>query len=357
MIKTLKKSSTLYAVFFLLLPLVSSRYLPVPFEGAKTYFLFGFIFILFVINAPRLFKEIRIGSIHKFALIFLLWATISSLFGADFQKSLFGNYYRLDGLLTLCSFILLSIFTFNLVKWKDTKQIFLAIAIGLLFSSFGNKNFLAGYLLVTLPIVSATLLNKKLKIIYLIFITFFMIYLNSVGGLLGVLLFIFLKLLFSISSKKIFKKLVIIFGIMFLVAGVTYIISRPDLPVQTRGRERILRRGVMATEKRLVTGWGYANVDYAITSVDWPIRVYKDVYVDKAHSHLLEALVTTGVVGFALYFLFLLKAFNKLTNLAYKNKKYFPILAVFILFVFHSQTNVIPVSEEIVFWFSLGLVD
>lgn len=135
---------------------------------------------------------------------------------------------------------------------------------------------------------------------------------------------------------------------------------RPESGIFNRfqDRERIYRKVFIGALKRPVFGWGWANVDYAFESNDWPIKVYHDVYVDKAHSEILEVLVTTGIPGLLIY-LSLLIIFVKELIVKYKKSRdklwNFTLISGVVLYLFHSQTNVISIMEEIVFWLILGI--
>ena len=93
-------------------------------------------------------------------------------------------------------------------------------------------------------------------------------------------------------------------------------------------------------------GWGWSNFAAAFAAVDWPVPVQNDVYVDKAHSSLLEVLVSTGIVGFSFYLLILGLMTKRLSG---------EYLLMFILWLVHSQTNIISISEELVFWILVGV--
>lgn len=105
-------------------------------------------------------------------------------------------------------------------------------------------------------------------------------------------------------------------------------------------------------------GYGWANVDYAFEEIEWPLSTTDDIYLDKAHSEILETLVTTGVVGLVIYLVivvFLLKKSIK-NMIQSKNGVWeFTILSVLILYLFHSQTNIISIAEQMFFWFVVGI--
>jgi O-antigen ligase len=130
------------------------------------------------------------------------------------------------------------------------------------------------------------------------------------------------------------------------VGGGFVIISRPG--VEADSRWRILNRSVMAWQARPWLGWGFANVDHAIESTVWPMPYLHDIYVDKAHSIFLEVLVTTGVVGLVTYA-------GLAAAVVWRLRRNRWLLSVALLYLLHSQTNVISINEEFVFWWLVGI--
>ena len=148
-----KNSLILFTVFFVLLPLISVSRLSVPFEGAKAILLY-----LFVILSLRL----KITKAHKLLIIFFLWAVFASISGVDYFKSIVGNYYRYDGLVTLAFFMLFSLIATSVFYKQFIRPVSIAISFGVFLAvilyllahgTFGNTNFLAGYLLVSTPFI------------------------------------------------------------------------------------------------------------------------------------------------------------------------------------------------------------
>jgi O-antigen ligase len=131
------------------------------------------------------------------------------------------------------------------------------------------------------------------------------------------------------------------------------------------GRPRILTKVFLGALNRPILGWGWANVDYAFKKVPYPIYFQNDIYLDKAHSHLLEIFTTTGFIGLAIY----LTIICYLLKIIWRKIKYYAVMKdqesiywqqtlflVLLLFLFHSQTNVISIAEEIYFWLVAGIV-
>jgi O-antigen ligase len=221
--------------------------------------------------------------------------------------------------------------------------------------------------------LSATTKNEKLKLFWsramilqalAIFLTF------AWGAVLGIVIFAVGWLLL----KKGLWVVKVIGGLALIVAvaGVAYWVweSKPKFALNETGtiltanpesRERMVVKGFLAFQERPILGWGFANFDYAFDSVVWPIPLGNDVYVDKGHSTIFELLVTTGVVGLGLYLLVVLWAVFRNYRMLKDDKGEYRVwqktlLLVLLLYLFHSQTNVISIGEELMFWLVLGVV-
>ena len=122
-------------------------------------------------------------------------------------------------------------------------------------------------------------------------------------------------------------------------------------------RTRIFHKLGRAIWQRPVLGWGWANVDTAFESIDWPIAVDDEIYIDKAHSELLELAVVSGLFGLGIYLLFLSGVYKEVVSSSKINDEWGQtLLLVCLVYFFHSQTNVVSVSESTVFWISMGLL-
>lgn len=337
--------------FIAALPTVLSN---LPFEGASAVVFYS-ITIFLTISLTFKKKSLIHAYLFKYLVIFTIWAVASSIFGQDFFKSMAGNYYRYDGISTLIFFVIFSYLVSKLFNIEILQFVKFGIIIGLVISNFQNENFLAGYLLVALPVLSMDLTRQAKLIFYcLIFLMFCSI--SSVAGALGLIIFIFIETAHKYFHKNAFKVISLSLISAIFLAGLFYVFKAQDLPVDARGRERIIRRAIIAVEKSPVIGWGWANVDYAINSTTWPIRLNADVYMDKAHSHLLEVLVSTGVIGLALYLLFLYKLLKEAYLKSYLSSAHKTVFLTITMFIIHSQTNVVSIAEEVLFWFFVGLV-
>jgi len=354
------------------------------YEVPKVWFVNRIIEILGIAGlllSPRLKKKKYDKNLFILVIGFLSLAIISSLVGVDLQKSFLGNYYRADGLFTTIHFLILFLFLHLYFQKTWLESIFKAVAYsnfilnllvilcfflalsgkyifenwdGSFGANFGNPNFLAGYLLVTLPFTYYFFEKKKKAIAKLPFTLQLVgiILTGSLAGIIGAILYVaYLTYINLINNKFIMVILILI-----AITGLSFVLSNQRTYrngfLVAESRERIIMKGLIAFKQRPFFGWGWANFDYAFDSVDWPIKINDDIYVDKAHSSLLEILVTTGVFGFTIYFFLLLRIGRNIYFSTNKYKKY--LFSAFVILILHMQTNIISVSEELFFWILAG---
>lgn len=386
--------TVLFAGLFLS-PLVIWPWAKIPYELPRVWFLLRFIELLVVSGLIIIAKT---GEIKKtnyrlilLSAVFLAVAIISSIWGANFPKSVFGNFYRGDGLITLLHLIAFSLII-SLV-WDRSYSIlvsyaitlgsfltsvltltmsFLVIGLGMnslphwenraVGATFGNPNLLAGYLVVTMPLIiylfqkSNKSRQKLFWLIVLIIQVLAIIATNSWGGLLGIILGISGWLM---MRNKFWTKIYIVLIILSILGEIFIIFNQQRVTgFVAESRERIVRKILLAVSQRPLLGYGWANTDYAFASSEWPIRLQHDVYVDKAHSTILEVLAATGLIGLFVYSSIIIKTGRLLYGKIFQNMhdKFWPktLLLVFLLYFFHSQTNVISIAEELIFWLVLG---
>jgi len=319
-----------------------------------------------------------------------LTAILSSLLGQDIYKSYFGNYFRGDGLLTL--FHLIGLFLILSFYWK--KNWFMSVAGSISLASFltslwsgylgirlywfddktvsnwqgaiggffGQPNFLTGYLLVTMSFYLYFYLKTKRKAVKWLVITAMVI--QSIAiiltrawiGIIGLVFFGLLTVLTISKNKTVKITTVLVTFLTVLTVFFFYAQSVNKQGYVAESRQRIYTKVLMAGLKRPIFGWGWANVDYAFDSVDYPIKYSNDVYVDKAHSEFLEILATTGIIGLIIYSSLWLIFLKKLFVLFNKDRIIGGVLiTTAIMYLFHSQTNIMSIAEEIIFWIVLGI--
>lgn len=386
------------ASFLAVMPFIWWPWAEVAYELPRVWFVLGSIDVLILLSLPILLHRnifFMKSALIKYIGLFLFAIILSVPFGSDPPKSIWGNWWRMDGVVTI---IHLAAYTLLLLQLSGYRLTILAWGIGTgalamsifitaqgilhylgydiptvdgaIGSVFGQPNFLAGYLVVTLPFVSFVIDGSaflfrggRLNMLLYFFPAFAIACTRSVGGIAGLLLFIILMLIRH--ARKVSDRIKIAFtgcGIIMIILLIAYsLIKSAALPPQilAESRQRIFMKGLLAFARKPVNGWGWADFDHAFTSIDWPYHFQTDAYVDKAHSNLLEILTTTGITGFIAYSALLFAAGKRLLA-NYRNNPAsefaFTLLAAFVLYIFHTQTNVTSIAEELVLWTVLGLM-
>ena len=396
-------SNSLKITFFsgiFLLPFVVWPASPTPFEVPRVWVFSRWVEILVLLSIFNLGKIQNKPNtwILLFALAFFLIEAGASWFGVDWTKSIFGNYYRADGLITLLHAVILVfflalfwtksysrtlayVFLFSsalvsfwaldeFISLHFLKNLSIPNFSGAVGASFGQPNFLAGYLLVGLPfsLYAYTLKSGTFRVLVRIgiILQILAIFLTmSWGGILGLILL--LLFYFLLSGKKLVVKISLAFVLLFIMGGALfyYAQSRPkfvaghqEIALHPQSRERIVNNALYAFNLKPFAGWGRSNFDYAFTANPNDTRYGSDVYVDRAHSVLAETAISSGVIGFTTYLSLAVFALGLIIVRLRKGKDASwnkTLLISLLLYLFHSQTNVISAQEELFFWLIAGI--
>lgn len=335
--------------------------------------------------------------------IWFAWIWYASWLAGDLAHSFTGNFYRLDGLNTVAHSLVMACMIGFFLPLKSLPKIFHAITLSALILSIGNiwqagefylrgnyafghwqgaqgfqygqPNFLSGFLVVTLPIIWYTLKNSSLllaskyvKIIQLggaLIAVGGIVGTQSRGGLLGLAVFLLLLLVNKkIAPLQLGKAVAAVLTACCMLFGIWVNVSLKYPPVTTdfvaESRQRIAAKLWLALPSHLWVGWGWSRVSSAFASSTWPYPVLYDVNVDKAHALFLELLVTTGVVGFVIFVFLLVRTWVNLSTIsnqstAFEKSLRQVLLMILVLYIVHAQTNVISITEEMLFWLVVGV--
>lgn len=372
-----------FTVFGLVvLPFVFWPTAPVAYEIPRVWFVLLWIEALAAASLVYIMRGGSVGAIQK-NLGWLLFgfvgvAIIASLVGVDIVKSIWGNYYRRDGLFTLIHEVGLALIIGRFWTPEWAKPWSMAVIIGAVgtviwsFSQhpgwgpiggpFGQPKFLTGYLLVCLPFAAYLMASIQLRIqkflwaVALFILTVGIVLTQARAGILGI--GIFFAGWMWIAIKHWGKYVLSVLLVLCTMAGgwwlfLHYYYHRLPYQLNAESRERIIVKGVLAFTKRPLLGWGWANFDHAFAAVDWPYHFRFDAYVDKAHSMLLEVLTTTGSMGFIVYVTLLFFVGRSLFFA--KGLFYRYVFLSYLLYLFHSQTNVLSIAEDVIFWCIVGI--
>lgn len=366
----------------------------VAFEVPRGWMVMGWVEILFLVAAFGGMKRTVLDP----RLMRWWWGvfgvmTVVSIVGVDVTQSWVGNYYRADGLwvylhiwllamlvgwygmgdLMRKSFLALAGGVGVLAGWGVVQKYFGLMALGTtpwvdggLGLSFGNPNYLVGYVAVLLPVVwnVGEQLQQKwgtwARLVNVIPALVLMGTGSRAGWLVLGLFWVGLGL-FLVSKKSIrsIMGLLLIVGMLF---GLWQVLGDTKYTSKTLGyesRERIVRKMLDGWKQRPWLGYGWANADKAFEAGVWPYVVERDVYVDKAHAHVLEYLVTTGLVGMLGYVVMMgiliaqvAKQYRRSTG--EKRSIYLTLLGGLVMYVLHSQMNVVGVAQEAVWAILVG---
>jgi len=359
------------------------------------------VWILRSISVGKLIFRRTILDIPLF--IFLGSQLISTIISIDPQTSWFGYYSRFNGgLFSTISYLLLYwAFVSNVGKEKVTKLIIISLWSGLLisiygvlerlgidkniwqqdvqsrvFSTLGQPNWLAAWLIVLIPITWALIIEQEdkklnLKSIYpyalssLFFVV--LLFTGSRSGLLGfvVIEFAFWAIIFFRNKLKYIKEFVIINFLILLIVGIfgtqfspsifdlftknknvepTSTVQTSATALETGGTEsgtirKIVWQGAVEIWKHYpIFGTGvetFAYSYYLHRPVIHNITSEWDFIYNKAHNEYLNLLANTGTVGILSYlsliaFTVYLMTKNLTTNNEKQNDKSSHMVASFI---------------------------
>ncbi len=335
------------------------------FKNPLIFAAFVYIAIVFVANIQGIDpKTSFIGSIFRHQGFITLLAGFILLFvmqslGRDYKEKIFGFFQKTIFLSTgfICLISLLQAFQFFILHDSSvtTYQ-------GRIIATFGNPNFLGGYLAVVLPLIVFELYRelylldslasgdltrriKRVLFLILIFMILFVIYLTgSRAAFLAVAVVLFLYACTFLQRLSGWKKLlpIVVVGICMVMAFQFYqnnilFFSRASF---WDNRTLIWQEGIKAVEKRPVLGFGQENFELIFSKE-------RKMKVDSAHNIFLETIVASGFVGLGAFLLLIAVSFYKANT---------TIRLSLIAFLIIAQFNPLSIAHIALFWFLLGML-
>lgn len=361
--------------------------------------LIGFIWLL---NKPK----IEWNKINIVSLLFILILLLTSVLGADFKISLLGNPPYFQGWIIYAYLWLFSLMVADSKiksdKWRGILT-YSAIITGVLVikdwflinilnspiptyagrvaSNFGQPNFYAGFLLLALPFI-LSLKNKLGWAGVLVSIIAILISGSRIAIVLLLFLLVFWFLLKTKSKKWIFGGL----GILGLLLGLVLFFSVQwstglvwqEVIEPFNLRSKAFANPADSVEKRFYiwplgwelisqkpfAGWGLENIskvfdNYFIINKHvlfeetlQPSSVLirlKDLNLDRTHNFSLDLLLSSGILGFALWGALVCLLIKKVQNRV--------LLASLILYVVWVQFQNQSIVHLIYFWLLTGLIN
>ena len=348
------------------IPLVVTSSLFFPFISGKNFLfriiveiIFGAWAILAIKN-----KEYRPKS------SWILWGMIAfvgvigvaNLFGVNPMKSLWSNFERMEGWVTLIHllgyFLVISTMLNTQKLWNKffNTSIFVSIVVGFygvfqllgvltinqggvrLDATFGNATYLAIYMVFNIFLVMMFLfrrLNDRYKdgrkiisfnwpdlfYIFAVLIQFFILYhtatRGAILGLIGGLIITFILLMIfdekggilrKISKYKLAILLILILG-FFAVKNTEMIKNSPvlsriasiSIDEATTARFPVWDMAIKGFKERPILGWGQENFNYVFNKNYEPKMYNQEQWFDRAHNIVMDWLVAGGILGLLSY--------------------------------------------------------
>lgn len=379
-----KLSRTVFFAGVFLLPLIFIPFLQNGFEGAKVVFFQVWILILGILSSFYILSRksaVNNGLILVLVMTYFFWNLFTGILGVSPVDSFYGLYWRKEGLVTLGGYVIMVWVISGVLKRNDMRtfyKILIAsgfsvcayVGINILMQRFfgwpiqlysnrmvgtlGNPNFLGGYLAIIFPLIFL-IKNWPIRLFVSFGFLVTMLLSGSRGAFLGMgvvfVFFLWLKLIFQ--NKLVGWSIFVIFVFGFLLWFNSWLWTIPwKDPNFAASRQRLWARGIMALAKRPILGYGLENYSIAVKHISYPKIKFGfggEVYADKAHNEILEILISSGIPGLVLWMgIFLYVARN------YYIRRQYLFLAALLIFFVKAQTNVVSVSEYVLYWMLVG---
>lgn len=291
----------------------------------------------------------------KSTLAFFGVYAIAGILGANPERSFFGSYERMLGVINVAHFIALffvaravfislkdwvwlfraflftsvSVGLYGLGQWLDLGFLYHAGA-GRIDATIGNPAFVAGYFIFAAFFSIFSLLKDssrgfKYFYIFSLVLSIWAVYASATrGGLLGLAaatVIIVIAYFLQKEKKFVFRKeflltgvviALFIFGLAFLTGGKSAFFSPIERLMGISLKDTTTNTRVLAAKsswegflEHPILGWGPQNYNLVFDKYYNPKIYPAENWFDHAHSIIFDTLVATGAVGFLIYLFFL----------------------------------------------------
>lgn len=370
--------------------------------------LIGFIWLL---NKPKIkWSKVKIAS-----LIFILLLLLTSLVGIDAKQSIFGSDPYFQGWLIYAYLFLFSIiissFEIKLLYYGFTLTAS-ALVVSLLaiedwilknlldfsvpnyadrvVSTFGQPNFYAGFLLLSLPFAYLLLKSssKKLQIFALISGLILMLGILASSSRTAILMgfsLIILGLICELKMKSKFGAVVVgviiisIFialkfslGIVGKEVSQPLITRNPDLTKESvEKRVYIWPQAFNIVLQKPLTGYGLENIGESFAGYfienkhvifEENLQIYpvlislKDLNIDRSHNYILDLLLFSGLLGLLGWLGLLGMLFKRLRQTLHGRYMFVHVVSL-VAYLIWTQFQNQSIVHLIYFWLLVGLID
>ncbi len=293
----------------------------------------------------------KLSLMTKAVLVFTGIIFVADLFGENPAKSLWSNYERMEGFVTIAHLALyyivassvfhtrewwnrfwntsliassfMSIYgLFQLAGWATINQGGVRVD-----ATFGNASYLAIYIVFNMFLAASFFLNAKEKMWRWIYGALFVLQgiilystatrgaiLGFIGGALITIGIIAWKERANPKIKKISIGLglsvVILIGIFIGIKNTAFVQKSPVLSrfatlsfaeIKTQGRYYVWPMAIEGFKERPVLGWGQENFNYVFNKNYNPLMYAQEQWFDRTHNVVLDWLIAGGLLGFLSY--------------------------------------------------------
>ena len=367
-----------------------------PFNFSHVYLLWIVLFLLLLIYIYGVItKKIKINYIDYIFYILILTALLSTIFAVNIKLSIFGEFHRNEGLLSILSYYFIFLCTKSIDNEKYKNNIINMILIVGVFqviyailqvftdlsfikhytehymasSLCGNPNFFGSYILMLLTIsINKFLLEKKYKYLLLSIIYFVgLVLASSLGPFITfILILIFMVILsFKYTRIKYILYLLVLIPIFFLtnysikntnkneivnenIASDITSITNKSIDEISNNRLTIWKNSIPLIKKYYIVGAGLDNFGEVYEYNTGLIRF------DKAHNVYLQILVTNGIIPFILTIILCIICFIK--GFKIKNIIYYPIYFSCIAYMIQAFANISVIDVAPIFYILFGIM-
>jgi len=351
-------------------------------------------YLILILSFPKYRPKINALSVSVF--IFVLVSIITSILGADFQRSFWSVFEREAGLFTLFHLYAFFIVLSNVFRSKeDWQKLFLiSIVVGVIVclgvvsassiakggGTIGNTSFLASYLLFDIFFAIALLLENKFSGLGIFAIISLLIFIPIVlsasaravtVSFFGGLVLIFMGLLFF-SNKKILKIIAVIAPIILIGLGLYLFFYIPTIRNFVISNLNTMKARYLVWEmawkgflERPVFGWGLENFNVVFAKFFNPKLFLKEyggeVWFDRTHNIVLDTLINSGIVGLISYLsIFFVSIFSLFKKCFKENREKISVnLTIISLLIAYFVQNLLVfdmISSYVVFFLTLAFI-
>jgi len=231
--------------------------------------------------------------------------------------------------------------------------------------SWANANYLASYLLVTIGFILYTWKTTKKKwvhitaLICLIAAFIFLFWTQSRGGMLSlILVLLVLYIIYAIKRQKKLHIIISIIVLILLVLSFNYVF-RTIRPQTITFRERVYKANAEYIKHNWLFGSGlgtFVNEFPRYRLSDYKLLGQEDI-ISHAHNEFVEIWAETGIIGLALFIIFLFALIRQYKRKINSKDKYFIYVTAFslVLLLIHNLFSItMRVPPILIYFFILA---